>query len=120
MYQRLSKVRFTLERQGRRYLVVDGCAHFGMVAATPTRLMVMRNVPTAVLVDGIERMHDIGMVHSLPAAFQGEERHWYRGLAVLKGRVVPVVNADAFLSRAEFTLLDSHLTPALEMMAASV
>lgn len=117
-YPQLAKVRFTLERRGRRYLAVDAYAHFGIVAATPTRLMVMRNIPTAVLVDGIERMHDIGMVRTLPAAFQGEERRWYRGLTILKGRVVPVVNADAFLTRAEFTLLDSHRTPELETMSA--
>jgi chemotaxis signal transduction protein len=120
-YQRLDKVKFTLERQGSRYFVVDAGAHFGIpAAASPaTRLMVMRSIPVAVLVGGIERMHDIGPVHPLPGAFHGDERRWYRGLAILKRRAVPVVNADAFLTRAEFTLLEGKCALAPKSIAAA-
>jgi chemotaxis signal transduction protein len=120
-YQRLEKVRFTLERQGRRYFVVDAGVHFGIptAGAQATRLMVMRNIPVAVLVGGIERMHDIAAMRALPAAFRGDERRWYRGLTVLKGKVVPVVNPDAFLTRAEFTLSEASHAWAPEKMAVA-
>jgi chemotaxis signal transduction protein len=114
LYQRLAKVRFTLERQRCCYFVVDAGAHFGMptAASQAMRLMVMRNVRSAVLVGTIERMHDIGVVLALPGAFQGEERRWYRGLTVLKGRVIPVLKPDAFLTRADLTLLEASCAPA--------
>jgi chemotaxis signal transduction protein len=118
-YPKLAKVTFTLERQGCRYFVVDAGAHFGMTSVTSeaARLMVMRNTASAVLVDGIERMHDIAAIQLLPAAFRGEERRWYRGLTVLNQRVVPVVNSDAFLTRAELTLLEATYAPASKEMA---
>jgi hypothetical protein len=50
-------------------------------------------------------MQDLAAIHALPAAFSGEERRWYRGLAVIKGKVIPVVNESAFLSKAEAVLL---------------
>jgi chemotaxis signal transduction protein len=119
LYQQFAKVRFTLDRQGYRYFVVDAAIHFGMTTAhAPTRMMLMRNLRSALLVDQIERMHDIGSVCALPAAFRGEERRWYRGLTVLRGKVVPVVNHDAFLTRAELTLLEANCSPARKTRAA--
>ena len=55
---------------------------------------------TAGLVDSTDRMAEISVLHALPQAFSGEERKWYRGLAVLDDNVVPVVNHKAFLSSA--------------------
>lgn len=81
--------------------------------------MVMRSIPVAVLVSGIERMHDIGEVRPLPSAFQGDERRWYRGLTIVKRRAVPVVNADSFLTRAEFTLLEANCASTPESMAVA-
>jgi chemotaxis signal transduction protein len=48
-------------------------------------------------------MTDISVVQPLPTAFRGLERTWYRGLAILDGVVVPVVNPAAFLSENEAT-----------------
>jgi hypothetical protein len=67
--------------------------------------MVMRAVKAAVLVDGIDRMAQIATMHSLPHAFTGEERQWYRGLAIVNGRVVPIVREESFLTRGEVAAL---------------
>jgi hypothetical protein len=52
---------------------------------------------------------EITVLHALPAAFTHEERIWYRGLAIVNGAVVPVVNQGAFLSRGELAVLRSGL-----------
>lgn len=104
-HQKLAKVKYVFERQGRAYFVVDACAQFHLSDGKPTRLMVLRHAPAAVAVDAIDRMQDIFSIHQLPEAFCGEERAWYRGLTVIKGRVVPVVRPEAFLSKAESMLL---------------
>jgi hypothetical protein len=62
-----------------------------------------------VSVDGIEGMRDVHSIQALPTAFSGEEREWYRGLALIKGKVVPVVRPEAFLSKAQTTLLSAWL-----------
>jgi chemotaxis signal transduction protein len=108
-HQKLAKVRHTLWRQGRRYFVVDGGAHFQMPSTQPTRLMVMRHSPAAVIVDGIDRMQEIQLIQALPEAFSGEELRWYRGLTLIKGRVIPVVHAEAFLTKAEATFLNASM-----------
>ncbi len=102
---KFSKFKYTLERDGRTYFVVDANEHFHAPPTRHTRLLVLRGSPTAILVDGIDRMTEIASLHALPRAFSGDERHWYRGLTVLKDSVVPVVSADAFLSKAESTVL---------------
>ena len=106
---RLAKVNHILERQGRHYFVVDAATHFRLMAPASTRLMVLRNSPVAVIVDAIDRMQEIQSIHALPEGFHGEERIWYRGLTLLKGKVVPVVRPDAFLTKAEVTLLNATL-----------
>lgn len=108
-HQKLTKVRHTLRRQGRRYFVVDAGAHFQMLSTQPTRLMVMRHSPAAVIVDAIDRMQEIQSIQALPEAFSGEERRWYRGLTLIKGKVIPVVHAEAFLTKAETTLLNAAM-----------
>lgn len=105
LHTRLSKFKYTLERGPRTYFVVDANLHFHMLPSRATRLLVLRGSPAAVLVDSIDRMTEIATLHALPRAFQGEERQWYRGFAVLQDRVVPVVKPEAFLSKAEFTVL---------------
>jgi chemotaxis protein histidine kinase CheA len=72
-----------------------------MLPSKVARLLVLRNHPVAVTADSIDRMTDISVVQPLPTAFRGLERTWYRGLAVLDGSVVPVVNPAAFLSATE-------------------
>lgn len=105
LHTKLSKFKYTLERDERTYFVVDANLHFHMLPSRATRLLVLRGAQAAVLVDSIDRMAEVAVLHALPRAFQGEEQHWYRGVAVIKDKVIPVVNPDAFLSKAEFTVL---------------
>ncbi len=105
LHPKYSKFKFKLERDGRTYFVVDANTHFHILPTNHDRLLVLRDRPAAVLVDAIDRMTEISALQALPRAFSGEEREWYRGLAVLKDTVVPVVEPDAFLSKAESTVL---------------
>ena len=104
----LRKVRHIVERDGRAYYVVSGCAHFHLPLSRPTSVLIMRNAPVAVLVDRIEEMAEIRVLLALPRSFQGEERAWYRGLTVLERRVLPVVNPLGFLTPAELQLLEEQ------------
>lgn len=106
---RMPKVRHTLNRQGRQYFVVDSARHFFLTNASPGRLMILRKLPVALIVDAIDRMQEIHSIQALPDGFIGEERQWYRGLTLLSGKVVPVVHPEAFLSKAEITLLSAAL-----------
>ena len=108
----IAKVRYRLLRDGRTYYVVDGNLYFRILPSHATRVLVLRNSRAAVLVSHIDRMTEISNVAPLPHAFLGEERNWYRGLAVLNPEsdtpsVVPVVNSDTFVSPAEMELLQS-------------
>jgi hypothetical protein len=62
-------------------------------------------VPAGVLVDSIDRMAEIAAVKPLPRAFHGDERCWYRGLALIGERAVPVVDPAAFLSKPDLAML---------------
>ena len=97
----VSKVKSIFERGTKTYYVVDASQHFRLPPSTPTRLMVLRSSPVAVLVDSIDRMAEIERTLPLPMAFSGEERKWYRALALVNGRVVPVVNVPPFLTAAD-------------------
>lgn len=107
--ERLAKLRYTLERSGTTYFVVDSGRHFSLRASTRGRVLILRNSMAAILVDSTDRMVDIFVLHGLPHAFTGEERQWYRGLAVIAGEVIPVVNPVAFLSKAEQEIVRSRL-----------
>ena len=97
----LSRIQNTIHRGKRDYYVIDAATHFQMVPSKPGRLLVLRNHPVAVTADSIDKMTDVAAVHALPKPFRGLERTWYRGLAVIEGNVVPVVNPASFLSAAE-------------------
>jgi len=99
------KVEFTLERNGATYFVVNAARHLLLEPEKPTRLLILRHSPAAVLVDSTDRMTQLSVLHALPLAFHSDERRWYRGLAVLNGEVIPVVNHDAFLSKSETVVL---------------
>ena len=105
----IAKLKHTLERDGTTYFVVDAARHFQLPASHPSRVMVLRNMPTGVLVDSTDRIMEISALHALPPAFTHVERGWYRGLAVVNGQVVPVVNHAAFLNRAELETLRAGL-----------
>ena len=108
-HEKLARVKHIFERNGRSYFVVDAAAQFHVTSLRPTRLLVLQHAPAAVLVDAIDCMQDIYAIQELPSAFGGEERGWYRGLTVIKGRVLPVVRPEALLSKAEVTLLRAML-----------
>ena len=98
---RLPKVKHLLERERKTYFVVDSNLHFHILPSRATRVLILRHLPVAVLVDNIERTTEITVLHALPRAFEGEERQWYRGLALFGEQVVPVVRPEAFLSKGE-------------------
>jgi len=105
---RSAKVKYTLERNGQRFFVVDSNLHFHVLPTKPARVMVFRKSEVALLVDRIDRITEISVVHSLPLAFTGEERDWYRGLALIDGDVVPVVDPASFLSSDELQTLHAR------------
>lgn len=113
------KVTHCFERQGRRHVAVDAGVHFHMTSKQVTRLMVLRDIRSGVMADSIEGMREIEFLHTLPEAFIGEERGWYRGLTVVDGKVVPVMKPEAFLSKAEAILLNSALEAATKGMAVT-
>lgn len=100
-----SKVVYTVERDGVTHFVVSAAQHFHLPPTRPDRVLILRHAAAAVMVDSTDRMVEISVLHALPLAFQGEEREWYRGLAIVNGEAVPVVNPSAFLSRGEVAVL---------------
>ncbi len=102
----IPKVRHTIERNHRTYYVVNAGAHFGLPVTRPALVLILRQLRAAVLVDRIERMTEISAVHPLPRAFTGREREWYRGLAHLDDRVIPMIQPSGFLTAEEFRRLD--------------
>jgi chemotaxis signal transduction protein len=102
---RSKKFRYVLERGQRTCFVLDAAAHFRLAGSKPSRLLLLRNVPAGVLVDSIDRMAEIAAVKPLPRAFHGDERCWYRGLALIGERAVPVVDPAAFLSKPDLAML---------------
>ncbi|HEY2498251.1 MAG TPA: chemotaxis protein CheW [Candidatus Angelobacter sp.] len=105
----IAKLKYTLERNGATYFVIDAAQHFQLPPSHGSRVMVLRHTPTGVLVDSTDRIMEISALHALPPAFTHEERGWYRGLAVVNGIVIPVVNHNAFLNRAEIEILRAGL-----------
>ena len=107
--QVVPKVRHILEWGGRTYYVVNAGVHFGLPVTRPTLVLILRRMRVAVLVDRIDRMTEIPAVYSLPQAFGGKERRWYRGLAYMDDCVIPVVEPSGFLAAEEFGVLDRAL-----------
>jgi hypothetical protein len=104
----LQKVRHIVERDSRSYYVVSGYEHFHLPLSRPTSVLILRNVPVAVLVDRIEQMAEMRVLLGLPRSFCGEERVWYRGLTVLGRKVVPVADPRGFLTAEELRQLEEE------------
>ena len=106
---RIAKVKSTITRMkgktAQTFYVVNSAAHYHLAAATPTRLLVLRDHPIALLADSIDRMMQVSILLAVPQAFQGAERKWYRGLAVMDNKVIPMVEPSSFLGREELDLL---------------
>jgi chemotaxis signal transduction protein len=103
----IEKVQHTLKYARHSFYVVNARIHFGLSASRPTLVMILRGMRVAVLVDRIERMAEVSFLHQLPRAFVGRERKWYRALAYMGDRVIPVVHAAGFLVEEEIQYLDS-------------
>ncbi|HZD08973.1 MAG TPA: hypothetical protein VE176_12035, partial [Candidatus Limnocylindrales bacterium] len=65
----IAKLKYTLERNGTTYFVIDAAQHFRLPASNASRVMVLRNMPTGVLVDSTDRIMEILALHALPPAF---------------------------------------------------
>ena len=112
-----AKVTYTLERNGVIHFVVSVGRHFQLASSTSTRVLILRQTAVALLVDNTDRMIEISVLHALPRAFTGDERSWYRGLAIVNGDAIPVVNPAAFLSRGEVAVLKA-MTQEMQGLAA--
>jgi len=108
-FGKVNKVRHLFEREGKTYFVVDATLHLRMLSSRANRLLLLRNSSFALAVDSIDRMAEVTALHSLPQAFQGDERAWYRGLAMIAEDVVPVLEPAALLSKTEFAALEAAL-----------
>jgi chemotaxis signal transduction protein len=95
--------------EGQTYFVVDASTHFRMPASHTSRVLLLRDYHSAVLVDGIDRMMQASSIVPLPAAFSGEECSWYRGLCLVNGIVIPLVKPESFLSKADVLRLQADL-----------
>jgi hypothetical protein len=104
----MSKVRHIVERDARSYYVVSGYEHFHLPLSRPTSVLILRNVPVAVLVDRIEEMAEMRILLGLPRSFRGEELIWYRGLTVLGHKVLPVAEPRGFLTALELQRLEDE------------
>ena len=114
----LAKVRHTLQRGRKVFFVVDAAAHFHTTLSASTRLLILRNSRVAVAVESIDRMAEIHALYPMPAAFRGDERRWYRGLALVAGRIVPVVDPELFLTRAQQMVVLASASASLELAGA--
>jgi chemotaxis signal transduction protein len=83
-------------------------------------VLVLRDSPAAILIDRIEGLTEIATLQALPEAFRGEERRWYRGLALLEDRVLPVVNPSGFLTDQELELLSASAGASLKAESTHV
>jgi chemotaxis signal transduction protein len=108
-FTRAQKVRQTLERDRKTYFVVDATTHLRMLSSRSARLLLLRERPIALSVDSIDRMSEITSLHPLPRAFQGEERRWYRGLAMFGEDIVPVLDPEVLLSKTELAAMQAAL-----------
>ena len=106
----LLKVRHVVERNHRVYSVVNAGLHFGLPISRPLLVLILREHRVAALVDRIDRMTEISRVHPLPQSFVGDERRWYRGLAYIDSRIVPVIEPRGFLTNVEIAYVDKLVT----------
>lgn len=113
------KVQHTAQRGRFSYFVVKAGLHFGLPVTRPALVFILRQTRIAVLVDAIERMAAISKLYALPQAFCGEEQQWYRGLALIDDRVVPVVDPAGFLTEREIEMLDAAVARSHEEVSAA-
>ncbi len=101
------RVHGLLERGCSTHYVVDAATHFQLPPAAPRHVLLLRDSEVALAIDAVERMTVVARLYALPRAFRGDECRWYRGLALIEGRVVPVVNPENILTRAELAAIEA-------------
>ncbi len=115
--QRSRSVRHILQRRDGTRLVIDAPVYFGMRASAGQRLLLLRSAGLALLVGGVDRMQEITALYSLPRAFHGQERRWFRGLSLLHDGVVPVLDARALVAEVHGVYAASELCTAAAVVA---
>src|SRR5690348_8236101 len=114
----VSKVRHLLRRGNGVAFVVTGFEHFGLPPSRAEHAILLRHSRIALLVAGIDRMEGMTVLLALPHGFSGPERSWYRGITLVSGNAVPVLNPAGFLTEQEFTSLDAAATSVLQKAEA--
>lgn len=114
------KVRHVLVRGNQPLFVVSGYAHFGLPASRAEHVVILRNARIALLVNSIERMEVMSVLMALPFGFSGPERAWYRGITLMDGNVVPVVNPAGFLTNQELERLEATASQTIPKAAAAL
>lgn len=79
-------------RERENLAVLSGHEIFGVVAGSDLHLLILNPGLAAFRVDRVERMVVTGSMNPLPKAFQGDERIWFQGLAIIDGVILPIVN----------------------------
>lgn len=102
----VKKVTHTVERGGKTYYIVSGSALFRLRRTRPTIVLILRDAPVGLLADQVENLVEIDSFYKLPAAYQGQERTWYRELAYFEDHVFPVVNPHGLLANDELSRLE--------------
>jgi chemotaxis signal transduction protein len=102
---RVPTVLHTLTRDSRTAFVVNANMHLRLLPSPITRVLLLRNAPIGLAVGETHRMTEISLLYALPRAFTGEERSWYRGLALIDDNVVPVINPAVLLDNAQLERL---------------
>jgi len=81
---------------GQDTTVIDTREFFHADTSGHPKYLVLHAAPVALAVDSVSRIAEVDEIIPLPRAFTGQERRWYRGLAMINGEVVPVLNAAVF------------------------
>jgi chemotaxis signal transduction protein len=80
--------------------ILSAGTFFGVRTGAEDRLLVLRSRNVGVRVDKVERMVEVGKLHPLPQAFQGEERSWYGGITLVGEAIVPLLNPETLAHEA--------------------
>ncbi len=115
----LGKVRHIVERDSRAYYVVSGYEHFRLPPSRPTKVLILRSAPVAVLVDRIEEMAEMRVLLSLAAILSRRRKHLVSRPHGDGPQILPVANPLGFLTAAELQQLEEQNPGLLKSAAAT-
>lgn len=105
-------------RRNAKISVVLADRVFGLHSTVREQLLILKRHAVAVAIDRIEGMSELREIVALPHGFHGTEQSWYRGLALVSGHILPVVNSAIF---AKFWPASApETTPALSIGRANL